>query len=319
MKQLDMSFGNPGFLQDYWKDKLFSVYNHDLSYANKGQDFLKKKIVDIHNEHMNANTTDKYIVIGNGASQMLQAIIAMLDLPVSAKVPYFNRFPRFTRNVGQVWTDDDEDSSVRICTIPNNPDGSHNSYWGFQETIFDLSYNWFQYHGYKSKEYDEDIMVFSLSKATGHASTRIGWALFKDHELAKKVEDWIEHNTSGVSYEAQMHAYKILNSQQIAYFRDSVFKYGRKVLNKRWADIRERYFDFEILNDDGMFLWCRSKIKPKGIKFINGSEFGVSDDYFRINIGVSDEIFNKFIKLYPKRYKKSISRRNYTRSGIKSK
>ena len=46
-----------------------------------------------------------------------------------------------------------------------------------------------------------------------------------------------------------------------------------------------------------MFLWCKGEL-PDELEGIKGSKFGVDDLYFRLNIGCSDIIFNKFIELY---------------------
>ena len=36
---------------------------------------------------------------------------------------------------------------------------------------------------------------------------------------------------------------------------------------------------------------------PKNIEVLLGKEMGLSDEYFRLNIGCSSQIFNEFIKL----------------------
>lgn len=292
MNKLDMGFGNPSFLQDYWKKYLYSVNNYDLSYKNHGQEFLKNKIKDIHKHQENADVTDKYIVIGNGASQIIQAIIAVLNQPVYASPPYFTRFPIFSKNVGQKFkkTINPKKSYTQIITIPNNPDNKKIIDIKCKNVIFDLTYNWQQYTN--THKFNANIMVFSLAKATGHASTRVGWGIFSDRKLAKQVEEWIETNTSGVSYEAQMSAYKVLNSQLK---KNNLFKYGKRVLDNRWKEINKRKFPFKILNNSGMFAWIKGKA-PKEIIYIKGSDLGVSDDHFRVNIGCDNKTFRKFLK-----------------------
>lgn len=292
MKSIDLRFGNPVFLFPYWEKLMYSAYNHDLSYKNKGESFLKNIIKSTHKKQRNAVSDYKYIVIGNGASQIIQAIIAVLDKSVYAEPPFFTRFPIFANNVGKLFkTYQSELDDINIITTPNNPDNSINLSSGPTNTIFDLSYNWKQYC--EPYNYNRDIMVFSLAKATGHASNRIGWALFQDHELGKKVEQWIENNTCGVSYISQVHTFKILRNQL---FSDkTVFDYGKKILKNRWKELNKRKFPFKILNENGMFIWGMGKL-PKNIKGLLGSEFGTTDAYFRINIGCSDLDFKRLLK-----------------------
>ena len=299
-----MGFGNPTFLQDNDQiklDKLHIVWipEYDRSYKESGDKELKETIKKIHRKYKNANTDFKHIVIGHGASHILQALIAVLQKPVYAKAPYFSRFPTFTKNVGQIWISEKMSKyshitqPVQIVTYPNNPDNKKNLSTKCKTVIYDLSYNWPQYT--EVTNLDADIMVFSLSKATGHSSTRIGWAIIKDEQLANDVEEWIENNTSGISIEAQESAKKILNSEINAPNNCSIMEYGKKILEDRWKLINKRKFPFKILNNSGMFAWCYGK-PPTDIKYVKGSDCGMSDRYFRLNIGCSNKIFRKFLK-----------------------
>lgn len=67
-------------------------------------------------------------------------------------------------------------SYIEVVTSPNNPDGNvrHstvNQTGGF--LIHDLAYYWPQYTPISSPT-DNDLTLFTVSKATGHAGTRIG-------------------------------------------------------------------------------------------------------------------------------------------------
>ncbi|CAI8583373.1 unnamed protein product [Vicia faba] len=53
-----------------------------------------------------------------------------------------------------------------------------------------------------------DLTLFTVSKSTGHAGMRIGWALVKDLEVAKKMTKFIELNTIGISKDSQLRASK---------------------------------------------------------------------------------------------------------------
>lgn len=69
------------------------------------------------------------------------------------------------------------DAYIELVCSPNNPDGSIrkavlNSKNG--KTIHDLAYYWPQYTPITGAV-DHDIMLFSVSKSTGHAGTRLGY------------------------------------------------------------------------------------------------------------------------------------------------
>ncbi|CAI8583374.1 unnamed protein product [Vicia faba] len=55
-----------------------------------------------------------------------------------------------------------------------------------------------------------DLTLFTVSKSTGHAGMRIGWALVKDLEVAKKMTKFIELNTIGISKDSQLRASKVI-------------------------------------------------------------------------------------------------------------
>jgi aspartate/methionine/tyrosine aminotransferase len=49
-----------------------------------------------------------------------------------------------------------------------------------------------------------DVMVYSMSKLTGHAGTRFGWALIKDRKLFESATDVMVDLTLGISVDAQV-------------------------------------------------------------------------------------------------------------------
>lgn len=300
MKELDLSWGNPRFLYPYWKNKGFLFYSSlaGTDYIYGGLESLKESILKLHRQEKNSNIKGKHIVIGNGATQVLTATIACLEKnSVFAGSPFFLRFPNISELAQTHWYNDPfEKEKIEIITNPNNPDGKVTNQ-SRHTSIYDLSYNWKQYG--RQSFYNEDIMIYSLAKATGHASTRIGWGIFKSKELADKITKWIEINTAGVSVEAQCKAEGIINNQLEGY--KTIFRYGQNILINRWNSILKLKVPFEIHSSNGMFLWIRmqnikSYLSKKKIKYIEGSQFGSTDDYGRINIGCSEEEFNEFIK-----------------------
>jgi len=229
MKPLELGWGNPTFLLPYWNeiDLRFpsSIANHYI-FGHIAE--LEQSIKKLHCQEKNANVSNKHIVIGNGATQLLVGILKILNKPVTAREPYFSRFRNFAEVAGVSWNR--QENGIELVTTPNNPDGSVTIVEVESVLnpilIHDLSYNWLQYT--VPVEYDKEIMIFSLAKCTGHASTRIGWAILKDEALAGKLKDYVEYSTCGVSIEAQTKANALIESQFNS--KNTVFQFGKEII-----------------------------------------------------------------------------------------
>lgn len=71
-----------------------------------------------------------------------------------------------------------DDNFIELVCSPNNPDGAiRDAVLGNEagKRVHDLAYYWPQYTPMRGVA-DYDIMLFTVSKATGHAGTRIGLA-----------------------------------------------------------------------------------------------------------------------------------------------
>lgn len=302
MNKIDMSWGSPAFLIPYWKS--FSVhgsrqFDREMAYSFGSKDSLKTVIKKIHEQENNAEVKDKHIVVAAGATQIVLGLLHVLsgikDTDSAwANPPHFSRFPHLAEFAGLKWQK--KNNPVLISTIPNNPDGS--LFLHKDTDILDLTYNWPQYV-HRVKKYDHPVMVFSLSKATGHASTRIGWAILEDELVAKALEQYIEYSTSGLSIDAQNAAEAILNDQLESSF--TVFEDGKKTLEDRIELIKEIQQDlpFQVISLSGMFLWARGEC-PKEIIGLDGRSLKGPKGTFRLNIGCSSENFITFYNLFAK-------------------
>jgi histidinol-phosphate/aromatic aminotransferase/cobyric acid decarboxylase-like protein len=308
MKKLDMSWGSPAFLNAYWD--ITPIKTDDVkkpqSYQFGSRNNLKELILKLHENVGNANVKDKHVVIGAGATQIILGLLNVLklknsDLSIGKKItsawaepPHFSRFPILASFAGLDWKN--EKNALNICTVPNNPDGLFSTYAKCH--ILDLTYMWPQYTD-RLKRYNHPIMVFSLSKATGHASTRIGWAIIKDKDVAVALEQYIELSTSGLSIDAQIKAEKIIDSQLKKDF--TVFDDGKKTLEWRWSVIerlkRNRCLPFKVLNNSGMFLWAEGEC-PENIIGFPGEALKGQKNQFRLNLGCSDETFAEFVRMF---------------------
>ncbi len=309
---LDLRFGDPAFLQPYWegfRPEVITGYGLDMGYLESyGSESLKQTIRDLHSKIGNAVADGKHVVMGVGASQLVTAAIyALGNKDVYAKPPYFSRFEQFSRFSGigsNLSIVKKPPMQTEIITCPNNPTGKQENNPSCKVVIHDLVYNWPQYTDVV--EYDEDIMIFGLAKATGHASTRVGWALVKDKDIADKMQHYIEMSTCGVGVESLKMCERILKQSYMIPYENTCFKHGKDKLRRRREKLAEvtKSKKFTILNDSGMFVWGKVKEedaneffeKTYGILIVNGSHFGmIGHQYFRINLGCDVDSFISLI------------------------
>eukprot|EP00966_Prymnesium_polylepis_P161653 3736102-Prymnesium_polylepis.2 len=78
---------------------------------------------------------------------------------------------------------------------------------------------------------DDTIALFTLSKLTGHASSRIGWAITSNAALADAMERWI-YNAGSVPRENQLRAIALL--QHGLAHSGALFTYARHLMLTRW-------------------------------------------------------------------------------------
>lgn len=297
--QLTMDWGNPTFLSEYWENKRLQTFDVSVNngYLRGNLIKLEKNIRILHKNQKNCKVDGKYIVVGNGATQILSGLMHVLTNynKIYAQAPYFSRFPTIANINFMSWDKVGHKNSLQILTYPNNPDGSTEINLKCDKIIYDLTYNWSTYG--KTINFDEDICVFSLSKATGHASARIGWAVVEDKQLAEDLTNYIEHTSNGISFYSQEIACFLL--EDCIKYEDNVFLYGKKELNYRWNVINSLNLPFDVLNSSGMFLWCKGKCPPQLIG-MPGYKFGASDEYFRLNLGSAHKNIEKLKEMYGK-------------------
>uniref|UniRef100_A0A0D3G3Q7 Alliinase C-terminal domain-containing protein n=1 Tax=Oryza barthii TaxID=65489 RepID=A0A0D3G3Q7_9ORYZ len=230
---------------------------------------LEREVRRLHRLVGNAVADGYHVLVGTGSTQLFQAALYALSPPgpsapmnVVSSAPYYSSYPAvtdFLKSGLYRWAGDakmfDGDTYVELVCSPSNPDG------GIREAVLksgdgvavhDLAYYWPQYTPITSAA-AHDIMLFTVSKCTGHAGTRLGWALVKDRAVAQKMSKFIELNTIGVSKDSQLRAAKILKAITDGYDRaagaaaagddddDSsgrLFHFARRKMVSRWAKLR---------------------------------------------------------------------------------
>ncbi|RHN63478.1 putative transaminase [Medicago truncatula] len=356
-KIINLDHGDPTMYERYWRqmgDKTtiiipgwqsMSYFSDPTSICWFLEPEFSKEVVRLHNVVGNAVTQGRHVVVGTGSSQLILAALYALSSPhatepisVVSAVPYYSSYPSmadFQKSGLYKWAGDAESFNkdgpyIELVTSPNNPDGyTRKSVVNRNQglLIHDLAYYWPQYTPILFAS-DYDLTLFTVSKSTGHAGTRIGWALVKDPEVAKKMTKFIELNTIGVSKDSQLRAAKVLkavsDSCEEEYSQggeESFFKYSYKALEQRWKLLRvavdsgglfslpkfssafctflnqesEIQPAFAWLKCEGDIEDCGSFLRGHKILTRSGEQFGASPKYVRISMLDTDEHFMQLI------------------------
>lgn len=353
---INLDHGDPTMYEKFWQQigEKTTVVISGWQYISYFSDinnlcwFLEPEfanaVIRLHKVVGNAITEDRHIVVGTGSSQLFQALLYALSPPNTSKpmnvvsaAPFYSSYPLMTdylksglyKWAGDAYKFAKDQPYIELVTSPNNPDGSIrqavvNGDKGI--LIHDLAYYWPQYTPISSPA-DHDIMLFTVSKSTGHAGARIGWALVKDREIAKKMTTFIEINTIGVSKDSQIRAAKILQTVSNSYDHggnpeeeESFFDYSYNLMENRWKKLRAavnksgqfslpnfplgtctfsgRYFEpqpaFAWLKCEGQTEDCESFLRGQKILTRGGQHFGVSPRYVRISVLSRDKEFDLF-------------------------
>eukprot|EP00268_Persea_americana_P062495 TRINITY_DN8016_c0_g1_i3.p1 TRINITY_DN8016_c0_g1~~TRINITY_DN8016_c0_g1_i3.p1 ORF type:complete len:465 (-),score=70.10 TRINITY_DN8016_c0_g1_i3:201-1595(-) len=344
----DADSGDPLFLEPFWMQRaersavVVSGW-HRMSYVvTKGTLLsieLEKLIRKLHSVIGNANATGKFILFGDGSTQLINTAVHALShnnssspTSVVAAVPYYGAYEAQTNlfnSEDYEWkgdafqwknTSDSSVNSIEFVTSPNNPDGQLRRpviQGPLAKAIHDHAYYWPHFTAIPSMV-DEDIMLFSLSKITGHAGTRFGWALIKDEEVYNSMKYYATLNTLGFSHESQLRALKLL--KVVLQGRGSdMFEFGFTTLSDRWRKlsssfslskrfslqkIAPRYCTYfqRIREPSPGYAWlkcemeededCESVLRGAGIISSPGSSFGAPNRYTRLSLIKSQDDFD---------------------------
>ncbi|KAM3379533.1 L-tryptophan-pyruvate aminotransferase 1 [Capsicum galapagoense] len=352
---INLDHGDPIMYESYWRkmgnkcDITLSGYQSLSYFANVKnlcwflEPKLEEEIKRLHNLVGNAIVDDHFIVVGTGSSQLIQASLYALSPPnepepisVVSAAPFYSAYAEvvnFVKSGLYKWAGDAHNfvkngSCIELITSPNNPNGvirkpAVNGDEGI--LIHDLAYYWPQYTAITSPA-NHDVMLFTVSKSTGHAGSRIGWALVRDKEVARKMTKFMEISTIGVSKEAQLRAAKILGmicDSCLDPTLDNFFEYNKSVMIERWQRLRQvvkandhfftlpKYplqyclFTRSFYETHPAFAWLMCKGSEddlekllKGHKILtrSGKKFGSNPKCVRLSMLSRDEDFNIFLQ-----------------------
>ncbi|KAL1825059.1 hypothetical protein ACET3Z_011837 [Daucus carota] len=362
---LDADSGNPIYLEPYWMQHAASTAIvlsgwHRMGYEYEDGSLISKElhseIFKLHDIVKNVNTTGRYLIFGAGSTQLLSAAVHSLSLESSqpakvvASVPYYPVYKSQTelldstmyKFMGDTSLQNKSDSStnfIEFVTSPNNPDGQlKKAVLEGSNKIHDLAYYWPHYSPIVAPV-DEDIAIFTLSKLTGHAGSRFGWALIKDKAVYERMVKYMDLNTYGVARETQLRALKLL--QHVVQGRGSdLFEFGYGTMKHRWEllsktleasqrfsvqHLSSQYCTFldSYRTPSPAFAWIKcereedeecSKVVLDEAKVIGraGRLFGAGNGYVRISLTDSQDHFNNLLN----RMKKLVSQER-TQSGTR--
>ncbi|OMO98704.1 EGF-like, alliinase [Corchorus olitorius] len=314
------SVGNPLFLEPFWlqhaaTSAVVTAGWHRLSYSYPDDTNISKELERvIHKLHAvvgNAVTDNRYIIFGAGSTQVLTAAVYALSpenssLPagVVASVPYYALYRKQVEHFNSQkfkfegdahqWMNKSDSSKYMIeyVTTPNNPDGRLKKallQGPNVNTIYDRAYYWPHFTPIPAPA-NEDLMVFTLSKLTGHAGSRFGWAVVKDETVFNRMTDHMELNSMGVSRDTQLRAFKLLTTALKGDGR-GLFHFGYHTMKTR---IMAAYAWVKCEREEDTD--CYKVLQAAKITGRAGNAFSAEDRYVRLSLVRSQDDFDLLIQ-----------------------
>ncbi|MCL7042726.1 hypothetical protein MKW94_001722 [Papaver nudicaule] len=271
----DADSGDPIFLEPFWMKHAESsailvsgwhrmAYKFGYEHGTFISKELERHLQELHAMVGNANSTGKFLVFGAGSTQLLNAAIYALspeDPPSPTRIvgsipfyPLYKSQTDFFNSKNFEWEGDTSmwkntslpsgyNSSmnfIEFVTSPNNPDGKLKDPVLLEgpsvRTIFDHAYYWPHYTAIPAPA-NEDLMIFTLSKLTGHASSRFGWALIKDQGVYERFINYMTLNSFGVSRDTQLRTLKLL--KVVLGSGKELFDFGHRTTRTRWESLNK--------------------------------------------------------------------------------
>ncbi|KAK9270675.1 hypothetical protein L1049_026257 [Liquidambar formosana] len=344
----DADDGDPIFLEPFWvrhaaSSAILVTGWHRMSYVFDDQSYisqeLKRHICKVHAIAGNAVTAARFIVFGTGSTQLLNAAVHALSpdnsstpARVVASIPFYPVYKTQTdffqstefkfQGDTSMWNDTSNTSMnfIEFVTSPNNPDGQLKKAileGPSVKTIYDHAYYWPHFTAIPAPA-DEDVMIFTISKLTGHAGTRFGWAVIKDEAVYQRMLTYMDLNTIGSSRDSQLRALKLFKVVLEGGGRE-IFEFGYKTMRNRWEklsnallvsqhfsiqEIAYQYCTFfqKVRGPSPAYAWfkcekeedkdCYAVLKAANIIGRNGSMFSAENRYVRLSLIRSQDDFD---------------------------
>ncbi|KAL0361822.1 UNVERIFIED_CONTAM: Tryptophan aminotransferase-related protein 4 [Sesamum radiatum] len=340
--------GDPLFLEPFWmqhaaRSAVVVAGWHRMSYTFSDHSYISKELEDhirrVHAVARNAVTKGKHIIFGGGSTQLLAAAVYALSINLSmpAEVvaaspayPVYKTQTDFFQNTHFEYdgdalllknSSDTTANVIEFVTSPNNPDGNLReavvSQGASVKAIYDHAYYWPHFTAIPAPT-NQDVMIFTISKLTGHAGSRLGWAFVKDEDVYQKMQSYIEQAELGIAREAQLRALKLMKAILHADGRE-IFEYAYKKMSDRWRKLSDivslskrfsiqeipplfcNFFE-KVRGPSPAYAWlkcerkedtnCTAVLRAANIIGRAGSLFNVEERYVRLSLLKSDDHFN---------------------------
>ncbi|KAL8514297.1 hypothetical protein ACS0TY_013418 [Phlomoides rotata] len=349
----DADSGDPLFLEPFWmknagRSAVVVSGWHRMSYTFPDHSFISQQLENnirrVHKIARNAITQGKYILFGGGSTQLLNAAVYALSNNLSAPAsvvallpsyPLYKSQTNFFENKNYKFKGDassfknssnaNTSTIIEFVTSPNNPDGKLRdvvSQGASVRAIYDHAYYWPHFTAIPAPA-DEDLMIFTISKLTGHAGSRFGWAVVKDKDVYEKMKDYISYAEMGISREVQVRALKLIRA--IVEGEDDgreIFYYAYNKMRDRWeklSNIMSSSKRFSIQEIPPLFCNFLDKLRgpSPGYAWVKcereedtncnevlgrgkiigraGNIFDYSDRYVRLSLLKGDDDFNSML------------------------
>ncbi|KAH6826861.1 Pyridoxal phosphate transferases superfamily protein [Perilla frutescens var. hirtella] len=343
----DADSGDPLFLEPFWMQHASSSAVvvagwHRMSYSFPDQTSISRELDNhirrVHTIATNAITDGKYIVFGGGSTQLLNAAVYALSMNLSSPAsvvaavpsyPLYETQTDFFQNKNYEFEGDASlmmNSSyantnvIEFVTSPNNPDGNLREavcQGPNVKTIYDHAYYWPHFSAIPAPA-DEDVMIFTISKLTGHAGSRFGWAIVKDKEVYRNMQLYISVAEMGISRETQLRALQLMKTVLHGNGKE-IFDYAFNKMSDRWGKLSQIFSSSErfslqeipplfcnffekVRGPSPGYAWvkcekeedanCNEVLRAANIIGRAGKKFSVSDRYVRLSLLKGDDDFD---------------------------
>ncbi|EKX38867.1 hypothetical protein GUITHDRAFT_114973 [Guillardia theta CCMP2712] len=341
---IDANGGSPYMFAEYWvrypETEFQMKLSERLGYLPAGiRSRLEEGIRKLHKLAGNAVTDNMNIVFGDGStplltlvSTILQSSTNSLPLKVWAQKPFYSGYSSLSYANLVKFVGDEENRTtaaadekvVEYVTSPNNPDGEiRTGVLSHPLTVFDKAYSWPMYT-FIDQPFNTSahpLSLWTLSKVTGHASSRVGWALVGDKKLADAMQAMA--CPIGCPVESQLVAIRAI--EHVLSTQGELMKWGRAKFTERWGRIGEVFrnvscykvrnpraegydrYDQKVYKQTPPYLWmeclnlpdqksCGDMLRSYGMKCRDGEYFGMPKSFARLSLYVASPVFNVLIQ-----------------------
>ena len=209
------------------------------------------------------------------------------------------------------------DSVIEFVTVPNNPDNKYREpyYKNAACTIYDDVYLWPSITNLADMNtpLESEISLFSMSKLTGHAGTRFGWALLDNPKLANKMSQYIYATEISISIDAQYRAFTLFDYLTTDDNANDFFNWVKSQMTPRWTSLNTIFNPntqnrfIQHAKSGGFYAWiecilpsethnCASVFESVGVQPIPGSSFGATNAFVRMEIVTAKPVWDLIVQ-----------------------